>query len=35
VAIDVVAKLPHQQVGDERPPDAAAQDHDSVHGDAS
>ena len=35
VAIDLVAQLAHQQVGDERPPDAAAQDHNSVHGDAS
>jgi len=35
VAIDLIAKLPHQQVGDERPPDAAAQDYNAIHGDAS
>ena len=35
VTVDVVAQLPHQQVCDERPPDATAQDHNAVHGGAS
>jgi len=35
VAIDIVPKLPDQQVRDERSSDAATQDHNAVHGDAS